>query len=240
MIVDATDLPQSARQTFATLKRIGESKGSQSDDYPTICSFLAMECYMPVGEPGNIASTVLAHLTRVIDAPIIDFDRFKEDPDLIARYMHGLDSLLQLSRIPDIASSPKCMLLLNTASCIQGSTMSFNGRKKDPSFLMRRCVEETRHFIREFHKAQEKSNAPNYSAPFEYRYWSWQMALIEWLETPSRWSINAEAKRTALLKRRPELNPGPLLDPNNGFTKINAKIKLYANLLNLKSIKKKQ
>lgn len=197
--IDVIELPQAARNTFLLVsQKASERDSSNMGEQQTILelaqlrAFLRLECHFPVGnaEPEKRA---LYHLLRVKDACGSDPMHAFECNELSIRLMLGLDSLIQLARIPDILTSPLCMEVFTSAILISARLTEFHGRfEEPPSTNEVRIFEEVYHFERKFGDVQNKAKEIARIRSLGEKNTRWLLMLRRFFKDPEMWRVSAD------------------------------------------------
>jgi hypothetical protein len=201
--IDVIELPQAARNTFLLVsKKASERDSSNQGEQQAILelaqlrAFLRLECYFPAGnaEPSKRA---LYHLLRVKDACGSDPMHALECDESAIRLMLGLDSLIQLARIPDILTSPLCMEVFTSAVLISARLTEFHGRfEEPPSASEVRLYEEVHNFEKKFGEKQSQAKEITRIRSLGEKHTRWLLMLRPLLDTEPRrnneWRVSAD------------------------------------------------
>jgi hypothetical protein len=243
--IDVIELPQAARNTFLLVSQKASERDSSNQgeqqailELAQLRAFLRLECYFPVGnaEPSKRA---LYHLLRVKDACGSDPMHALECDESAIRLMLGLDSLMQLARIPDILTSPSCMEVFTSAVLISARLTEFHGRfEEPPSASEARLFEEVYHFERTFGGVQNKAKEVARIRSLGEKHTRWLLMLRPFLENnPNGWRVPADRSVHKRFSPDDEFIVKAAKNHYKELNKIKEMLKYYVKTLELEVIK---
>tara|TARA_B110001469_G_scaffold126729_1_gene145193 strand:+ start:1416 stop:2102 length:687 start_codon:yes stop_codon:yes gene_type:complete len=177
------DLPMSSRIAYKQFIEAGFP-----EPVARMQAFLAMEAYMPMGRT-EIAKekTCYCYLSRIVRASRSIDEPIGDSESRAIEYMLGLDALHQLSRIPDILSSPPCLRIYHEAQTALGRECRFTPDSSDLTDMEERCADEGIWTVQRFTKKNQKTHTPTYIDGVRFRYYRWMSCLWHATESPECW-----------------------------------------------------
>ncbi len=234
--IDVQDLPQSAVKTYEHIANEGYKKGGESHSVATLSSFLSLECYFPQdAKKFSPDETAMRHIQRVIDTPVDSLETLSNEAQA-RRFLLGLNSLVQLSRIPDILTSPPCLSLLALSTDIFSYASRLHGRSTSASDLTIRVVNQTRTLLEQFHEKHSKTLSAEYILAFQHRFYRWEIAITRWTISKDMWREDAEAFYRQMLNSRPDLKGEKRQELRPELSSLRPMLRFYSKSLGIKNI----